>query len=310
MKKIISIVLAVIMAAALTVSLSACGVASIYEHADKYSVGSNAVLTDTVDSLELEWQSGRIDIVYHDSREILLSEKSSSSLSDEIRMHWWVDGTTLRIHFAASGQVITGNLKKNLTVTLPADMIFSAFKLNVTSGDVQVSKITADYADLNTTSGNISGTVQAKEIKATSTSGNIALTQQGETEDAVLDTTSGNIEFSCDTVGTLKADSNSGKVTVNAVKAQKAEIASTSGKISFSSAGMPERLKLDSTSGDISVKVPRDASFTLNVDQTSGDFFYQDIALKKQGDRYVAGDGAAAFDFGSTSGDIRLGIAE
>lgn len=345
MKKIISIVLVTVMAAALAVSLSACGISNVYEHADRYSVG-NAKLTDRIDSLDLNWEDGRVDIVYHDSPEILLSETGSSSLSDEIRLHWWVDGTTLRIHFAASGQVITGRLNKALTVTLPSGLEFSSLKLDVTGGDVQIRKTVADYADLQTTSGSItadlnvknadigstsgdlsvtvsaqdrvklhttsgkiSGTVQAKEILTHSTSGKVSLKQQETSEKIEMDTTSGDIELNCAETGTLKAGSTSGRITVCAGKMQKADIDTTSGGISFTAYTTPGRMKIGSTSGDVSIRLPENASFTANVDQTSGDFFYEDIALKKQGDRYVAGDGSASFDIDSTSGDIRLGIA-
>ncbi|MBO2515672.1 MAG: hypothetical protein CW338_00145 [Clostridiales bacterium] len=343
MKRIALISLTALLCAVLILSLCACGMGSVYENAGQYSTG-NATLTDSIESLDIDWQGGKVTLAYHESPDIEISEQSSSALTDEIRMHWLVDGGTLRIRFTASGQMITGILKKDLTVTLPAGTVLNTLKVDVTSADVQIpdtaaetvvigttsgnvdAVLTAGNAEisstsgdlsvtvtarervkLDTTSGGISGTAGAKEITAVSTSGAILLTQTGAADSTKIETTSGRIDLICDTVGTLRISSTSGAKTVSAVKVQKADISGTSGKSSFTAENAPERLIISSTSGDINVNIPADASFTLSVDQTSGDFFYEDLALKKQGGKYIAGAGTASFELDSTSGDIRIG---
>ena len=351
MKNIIRVSLLAVLAAALVLSLCGCSgpgveVGPVYGNAGKYTAG-DAVLTDPVDSIDVEWSRGNVELAYSEGSEITLSEQSETELTDEIRLHWWVDGSTLRVHYAASGQIITGKLEKNLTLTLPAGLSLSSLKISATSGEVNVQDTVAESVELNvssgmisaglqaddvkldstsgtvsvnvnarntveinTTSGKISATVQAGEIKAESTSGRVSLTQSGASDKIELHTTSGNIEAVLDTVGTVKASSTSGSVSLQGKKIQKAEAGCTSGTITFSADETPQRLILDSTSGDLRIYLPADASFTAEVDQTSGDFFYEDFALKKQEDHYIAGDGNASLSLHSTSGDIRLNAAK
>ena len=370
MKKTIVTVLAVIMAALLCLSLCACdaaGIGSIYEvydHAKEYMTGDTE-WTGPVESLTVHWGRGDVEILYHDDPRILISEKSENGLTDELRVHSWLDEGTLRVHYAASGQVIVGELKKDLTITLPAGTRFALAEVEATSGEVRTEKLTAENISLSVTSGSVSaaleagnagisctsgaldltvsargnvklsatsGTVsaavQAEEILAECTSGVISLTQMGESAKAELHSTAGRISVNSEKVGTLSASSTSGTISVNsktadtlrasstsgritadAGYAQKAEISCTSGTIALTAAQAPERLSLETTSGDINVFLPADASFTLSVDQTSGDFFFEGITLEKLDGKYVAGEGGAVYEMESTSGDIRLAAA-
>ena len=85
--------------------------------------------------------------------------------------------------------------------------------------------------------------------------------------------------------GSVKAGSTSGRVDVELQK--------------FS------ELNIGATSGDVTVYLPTEPGFSAKVSTTSGKLSY-DLALTKNGDRYVCGDGSAKVEIGTTSGDVRI----
>lgn len=82
--------------------------ASAYENPERYTVG-DAVLTDGIDRIEIEWASGSVRVIPHDGDGVRLSEVAKEGLPEELRMRWWLDGRTLRIRFAASDAGIRPN---------------------------------------------------------------------------------------------------------------------------------------------------------------------------------------------------------
>ena len=47
--------------------------------------------------------SGKVNIVTHSDSSVLLSEETDYSKTDDMRVHWWLDGTTLRVRCSAPG---------------------------------------------------------------------------------------------------------------------------------------------------------------------------------------------------------------
>ena len=92
MKKLVTLLLLCTMAAA----LCGCSGGMVYSDAEKYTAGG-AELSGAVERLEIDWVSGSVVIRYHDEDTVLIEESTMAAQSAESLVHWWLDGTTLRV---------------------------------------------------------------------------------------------------------------------------------------------------------------------------------------------------------------------
>ena len=65
-----------------------------YADSDKYTIG-DAEITDKIENIEIDWPSGSVSVVSHSENMLTLSEKAEDDISDELRLHWWLEDTTL-----------------------------------------------------------------------------------------------------------------------------------------------------------------------------------------------------------------------
>ena len=97
----------------------------------------------------------------------------------------------------------------------------------------------------------------------------------------------------------LEAASTSGSVSITAADGGAVKANSTSGRISVTLAKM-DSLEIDATSGSVTALLPAEPGFTAHVGTTSGKFTY-DLALSRDGNDYVCGDGSVKVDIDTTS---------
>ncbi len=293
-----------------------------YANADKYTVGE-ATVSGAVENLSVDWTSGEVNIESHKGDGVVISETSAKALSEDDRLRWWLDGTTLRVRYAKSGFRISFNLEKKLTVSLPEGTVLKSADISATSGDLKIPRLAADEIRLGSTSGNITAVTEAGKLAASSTSGDVDVRQSGDIDAVDLHSTSGSI--ACELVnvkkltadstsggvrvavtgaaGTLKIGSTSGNIYPEIASADKVEASSTSGSVSGSVNAA--EMKIGSTSGDITLKLPAEPGFTLKAGTASGSFS-SDLPLSKNKDSYTCGDGSASFSVSTTSGNIRI----
>ncbi len=314
-----------------------------YDHANRYSVGGTEI-NMPVDSLDIHWLDGAISIDYHAKNTVIISETASKEISNSAALRWWLDGSTLRIQYAKNGLSVGSGLQKKLTVTMPEGSVFDYVQIDATSADVNIPALRSDTTKADLTSGNLSlsqvgpaekidlsstsGAVRAvlenvSALSIKSTSGTIVLNQSGSVKEIKLDSTSGNISATLGTVKTITAEATSGDIRLDMEAADKADISSSSGKISTESAetgivklkttsGAVEmktsafdEIRIDTTSGNVTVTLPSVPGFHTEIATSSGSFDSL-IALKREGNRYSCGNGSAALNIETTSGNIRL----
>lgn len=298
-----------------------------FANADKYTAGSTQV-TEPVESLVVDWTNGKVHIEYHPGSGVTVSETANRELTDDIRLRWWLDGTTLRIHYIKSGMNLNFNLQKELTVSLPKGTVLKTADIGTTSGDIIAAGLAADEIVLGSTSGDITASVVTKKLKATATSGGLKISQDSALETAVFGTTSGSIGVTLSDVNEVSADSTSGSIGLtlsgsagsvrlgstsgnvypDLASVVRADFSSTSGSISGRVLSFRD-LKAGSTSGSVTLKLPAEPGFTCRAETTSGSFS-SEIALEKNGNTYSCGDGSAKCAIGTTSGNITLQKAE
>ena len=297
--------------------------------AEQYNIG-DAEITAPVRNLEINWTSGAVNIAYHSGSSILISEKTTGVTGDDMRMHWRLDGDTLQIEFDKPGFHLFSifNGKKELTVTLPQELILQNASIHLTSGELTVPSLRADTLQLKSTSGDMRCTVSARILKGDLTSGNLELKVMNKPEEISLHSTSGDILFEAEgaenkilidtTSGGIRAavketeaftaTSTSGAIHAVLGSVKKTEIGSTSGNIQVEISAM-EALKIHATSGNVTACLPSVPGFTATIETTSGRIEHQ-LPMAKQGKDYVVGDGSAAVNIHTTSGSVTVAAKE
>lgn len=176
--------------------LTSCGIKVniSYEDADKYSIG-DATITDSILNLDIDWVSGDVEVKTHSENTIEIKDECQGSLADDNKLHYLVDGNTLKIKYRKSSpNNFTIRSKKNLIITVPENMKFDSYlidsidgnikgflfaenvKIDCVSGNSEIST-NCDYFVSNFISGNTNVTFSKgpSEIKCESVSGNIKI---------------------------------------------------------------------------------------------------------------------------------------
>ncbi|MBR0228611.1 MAG: DUF4097 family beta strand repeat protein [Clostridia bacterium] len=279
-----------------------------------------------IKELKINWTSGKVHIAYHSGNTILISEKITGTVSDDMRMRWRVEGDTLTIEYDQPGLRLFSLTphEKELTVTLPERFVLEKANITATSADLDIPALYADSVKLKSTSGDIRARVTARtikgemtsgdmelqvmsaaeEIKLHSTSGSIILESGWDAGKTEIETTSGAIQAAVKQTEEFKAASTSGDIHAVLGETKKAKFKSTSGKILAEIARM-EELEIRSTSGDVTAHLPTAPGFTARVETTGGDFQYT-LPLNKEGKTYRCGDGSAKVEIHTTSGNIKI----
>lgn len=239
--------------------------------------------------------------------------------------------------FAASS--VSGNLKisaisaENVDIAstsgdVQISQINTDGKMNIatTSGDMQLQQLNGS-ADISSVSGCVRTEAISGNIQLATTSGNIIL--QCVDGNADVSTTSGDVEIqegkgdrsissiSGDILvkemeGSFDISTTSGEIRVQAQEGQgKAE--TSSGDISVELSGLTGNLNMNSTSGDVNIKLPESDSFDFEADTTSGDintFFDDNLKFSKKGNNaqgtYGTNRNGSRIDIETTSGDIKI----
>ena len=295
-----------------------------FANADKYTVGDTEI-TSTVENLDIDWTSGKVNIEYHAGSGVSVSETANRDTSEDEKLRWWLDGTTLRIKYAKPQLTIFNNLKKTLTVSLPEGIVLKNVDIDTTSADIGVPSMTADEIKFDTTSGDVNAVITAKKLSASSTSGDLNVRQDSDINTAHFSSTSGTLAFTVPsaekismestsgdisvtvprTVGDLNLDSTSGSIKPDIANTDKAKFSSTSGDITATLVSFKD-LNVDVTSGDVTLKLPEISGFTLDLDARPSKLKSSLAMVKKGDDQYVFGDGSARLRVSTTSGDVHI----
>lgn len=266
------------------------GLSSVYyDNVEKYVVGGSDI-TDTVERVEIQWLSGSVNVAAHKEDIVRFSEEANRTLTNDNSVHYWLDGTTLRIQFCDSGEWDLNGLKKDLTVLLPEELILKGLKINGVSAEMEV------------------GSIQAEELNLNTVSGDLEVTGCTITESADFDTTSGAVTAEVfGAMRELRASTVSGKVSVTAQSVETVDMDSTSGDLLLSAEETPDRIDADTVSGTVTLILPEDAGMTLRFDTVSGKLS-SELPGETEGKDSVFGDGACECSVDTTSGDLKIQV--
>ena len=284
MKKLFSILLAVLM----LLGLSGCVVirtVTKYANADKYTAGGFTYDASAVKRVELEWAAGDVTLK-HGSGTLSVSESGGDALATSERLHWWLDGTTLRIKYCESGYThIIPSRNKHLTLELPVNDRVD-LKIDIASGEIRADALYVNSLDVKTASGGVA----------------IDVLDAGE---AHIDSASGGIRLGTVTVDVFSVDTASGGLGADRLNAKTVKVNSASGGVTLGLDTM-ETVDIGVASGRVTLKLLNAArGATVQLSKLSGDF---DCALPMTagGKTYKIGDGAIQIKIDSASGGVTI----
>lgn len=281
----------------------------IYENGDKYTAGDRTI-SEKIETIDVNYMSGDVTLIGTDGDTVTIKETSKKQLSDKQKVHTWVDGTTLYVRFCASAKGLElNNLDKNLEISIPKDMALKVVKADVSSGDVTFQNFESDSVDVHASSGDLNIACAAKNVKLSASSGDVTLTQRGDSDEISLKTSSGKVYADLENAGKLNISVSSGTVTVNAndVKEVKSKVSSGSSEYRFAVA--PANTDIDSSSGDVTIYLPEQIDLTAEFSVSSGKTNY-DQAFSKNGKQYVCGTGANQMKVHVSSGNVDVKVLD
>ena len=269
-----------------------------------------------ISGLDIDWINGKVEIKVGSGNLIRITEQpGSGTLSEDDRLKLSSSGGILKIQWDHQFRLISlglfENRRKDLVVEIPRFIAAAMTDLTCsnTSGDMEINGFTAE------------------NLNASSTSGNITLSNLRASETVEVDSTSGAIL--CDRVTaeeTFHVNTASGSVTLTDIRAGKAELNTISGRIAYSGraeefhgssvsaairgefAACPEKVDLSSVSGGLTVALPENQGFEVDYSSISGRFssdFSVSGGMGTSG-RALYSSGTASFRFSTTSGDMQV----
>lgn len=252
-----------------------------YPNAEAYQTGAFTYEADTVNSVEIYWRSGEVEIVESDRAE-LSGYESGGELPEDTAMHYLLEDGTLRIRFCESGAKIQVNPNdKHLTIEVPKGIDLS---LHTTSAPVKADTLEQNSILISAHSGSTElGTVKAESLDLSSSSGSIRA-------DSI-------------SAQTLKCNTSSGSVRIDGLETDMADLETSSGCVDLVLTAASQ-VDIRTSSGKTSLRLPEGGA-GIAYTASSGKL-HTEMTFERKGDLYVFGNGESKITVDSSSGNLEI----
>ena len=280
-------------------------------------VSTHNVAPDNIDSLNIDWISGTITIEPHTGNEIVITEFAQRDLNDNEKMYISTTGSTLNIQYVEGRRVGTMPSKR-LEILIPETLsnYLNRLFIDTTSGLITITDLTSQTIDIRSTSGGITAAnIYTESFIINGTSGNLNISDtnaytirtnitsgrqniSGTFNDVHITGTSGglNLENYAEH-STLHVSITSGAQDISG-SFRTADLRSTSGTVFFLSRTVPESVRVNNTSGNVTITVPNEGTISVNHSSTSGRFTSDVPVIMQSGDAQIR--------VSSTSGNLTI----
>lgn len=299
----------------LSVALTGCSiVGSRISHAlgdEENYIMNEEIITEKVESIDIDWRVGKVSITPWDGKDIIVKEKSDTTLTSRTKMRVRNQDGNLTIEDTAKGVWLLPLLfKKDLEVMVPIGVDLRIVDVKATSS-VYISELSV--MDVNIES--ISGDIVLDEMKVI---GNTSLKSASGKIDADMkagvtfkaETASGSINTSVsDSLTSLDAKSASGSLNITVMDTERINTLSASGKVELTVEGKCSSIDAVSSSGGVKLNLGEATTgFMMTASSTSGRV-QCDFPSSVIGDQYTWGDGSTKIRLRSTSGRVHAARA-
>ena len=251
-----------------------------YPNGAAYQTGAFTYQAEDVQSVEIYWRSGRVELVESDKAELSVRE-SGGELPENASMHYLLEDGTLKIRFCASNvRLRVHSNDKHLTVEVPKGADLS---VHTTSVGVKADTLEQNSILISAHSGRTElGTVNAESVWLSSSSGSIR---------------AGSLS-----ARTLKGNTSSGSVRIDDLEADAADLETSSGVDLGLSA--VSQLDVHTTSGRTVLRLAEGGG-TVAYTAGSGKLRTERV-FEQRGDLYVFGGGESRITVDSSSGNLEI----
>ena len=206
--------------------------------------------------LEINWVEGKVKIETDAKAEkITISEKTNKPASEDLCMQYRVADNAISLCYAKAGKHNLDGLTKELYIKLPQNTEFQEVHMTSSSADID--------AKFNKT----------KVLK--------------------LFNVSGDLDFEINSANSIEASNTSGETDIEARKADTVVINEVSGETELEFAQAPGSIDVQSSSGNVEVKLPLGTTVNTKTNTLSGtvtnDFSQKDMAECKININSVSG---------------------
>lgn len=250
-----------------------------------YETGEGSVIASDVTTLSIDWIDGEVRIVSCQDQYISLSEDSPTELDEDSVLRYRVgeNGTELSVRYRASSWYLGSGKNKNktLTVRIPEEMFDSL-----------------EHISINGVSANI--TINGRSLSENESAACLSA------QSMVLKSESGSIKVRDVSCTSLSITNQKGSVDFAGHVEKDLICTNKSGKTLLKLTNTCERIDVESTSGDVNLRLPDNTAFTLAVEHKKAidltiDFPYQTIDGK-----YVCGTGGTTIKITTAKGDVAV----
>ncbi len=132
---------------------------------------------DTVDTLNIDWQGGRVEVVAYNGSDYFVEEASTRYLLENERLAYTLDGSVFSLRFTDTPETVISDAYKKIEVRIPREIAAKLKSLNInTNGEVILKNITAEKITVNGKTGNVAfSDSYSSSTTITTTSGNVNL---------------------------------------------------------------------------------------------------------------------------------------
>ncbi len=266
--------------------------------------GVYSVKAEGLKELNVDWISGSVIVELTDTNVILIQETSDKTISEKDALRYGVSGGKLRIQACKKNH--PGKLpRKDLVISLPrslADELLEC-RIDTVSASASAAGLRLDALAVNTVSGTVMlSDMIAEEVEIDTVSGPVALLDS-TAESLRVDSVSGKINVAGH-MKKVKSSSVSGPMECDLDSCRDIRANTVSGNVSLVLRETPEALKIGTTSGEVRIALPTDASCTIHLDAMSGKLYLNDDAVGAK--QLTLGEGSSAFDIDSMSGNVYI----
>lgn len=251
--------------------------------------GEESFSAREVRTLKLDWISGSLSVERWDGKDLVVRETSSVSLAEDESARWRLSGGTLSILPCANS--VRSLPEKQLTVLVPQGLTLEGLDVDVASASARVSALEiTDRLAIDAASGSlrvedcVCGTLG---LRSASGSQSVLRTRVNGDADADLasgsfqaegldcaalsvDSASGSQTLDALACDTLRLETASGAIRAEGLLCRGADVDGGSGAIRLGFDAAPDKVKVESSSGGVTLAFPKGTGLDLSFDSGSG----------------------------------------
>ena len=221
-----------------------------YADASLYFSGSFTYDSDFVDTVNVSWRKGNVEVIQKKGDSFSVSE-SGKDLSEAESLHYLIKNRTLYVQLTQSGYDYTGRDEdKNLTLEIPEDV---NLHVGTGTGDITAAVLDVGTFSLSTASGRIAADTVECDGNAyfTTSTGDVSVSSL-EGESVYFTSSSGNLTASEIDGDSLYFTTSSGNITLSRSDFESASFSNSTGDISLSNAEC-DKLSISTSNGDVTL---------------------------------------------------------